>query len=78
MIHTYKDMKIFFYANQNLKKARFEKNQGNSRLFLKQPVFIGFFQIFGFFAHPAHNKSIFCQVRPCFAVVMRDERVLDA
>ena len=53
MFYTYKDMKIFFYANQNLKKARFEKSQGNSRLFLKQPVFIGFFQIFGFFANPA-------------------------
>ena len=60
MFHTYKDMNIFFYANQNLKKATFEKSQGNSRLFLKQPVFIGFFQIFGFFANPAY-MTIFLQ-----------------
>ena len=59
MFHAYKDMKIFFYANQNLKKARFEKSQGNSRLFLKQPVFIGFFQIFGFFANPARTEHVY-------------------
>ena len=39
-------------AHKFWKKTKFEKNPDKNRFLKKKPVFIGFFQIFGFYSNP--------------------------